>query len=405
MLIQSKKQLITGLLAASVSSISAASGFDRGVVPPDFLFEEGDFIQLSFAAISSNVSGKVTASPKAGLEAQAAQAQGAAAMMPDGPQKTQLLTQAAMASAGASLLPEVGADTGDIAQDYNRMGVSFKHDYSDKLTFGMQVTQPAGLNVQYSDEVFGANIDMNVTAIDALVKYQIDDSFSAFGGPRIQQVAESKFGNNANGKFEAESAEDVGYVLGMGYKNPDYHTQLLVSYTSEIEISQKAKQVEVGPALTIPGTEEFYVNTPAQIQLAVKQPLSQNSVLLATYRKANWSGSNLGTSVPGLEQLSDYKDVEAYVLGYGHKITSEFSLLGSYTHQTGSASLYSPTNDRYGLSLMGRYKFNDFRIDAGVAHYELEDARTTVATAGGDVDLKFEGNNATAYLMRFGYSF
>ncbi len=412
MLIQSKKNIITGLLAASVSSISAASGFDRGVVPPDFLFEKGDFAQFSFASAMPSVSGKVTASPKATLQAQAAQAQGAANMLPDdttllnGLTRPQYQALAAQASGAAALMPSVGADTGKIAQDYTRTGLSFKQDYSDKITFGMQLTQPAGLNVQYAQDVLGANIDMEVSAIDALVKYQIDESISVFAGPRLQYVGESTFGNNSNGSFEADSAEEVGYTLGMGYKNADYHTQFLVSYTSAIEIAQTAKQVEVGPLLTIPGEQEFYVNTPAQIQLAVKQPLSQNSMLMATYRMANWSDANIETSVTGLEQLSNYKDVEAYVLGYGHKVNNELSLLGSYTRQTGSASLYSPTNDRDGLAFLGRYHLNDFRVDAGVIYYQLQDAVTTIpGGAAGDIEMEFEGNDALAYTMRIGYSF
>ena len=411
MMIQSKKNIITGLLVASVSSISAASGFDRGVVPPDFLYEKGGFAQFSFASAAPNVSGKVTASPKAGLEAQAAQAEGVANMLPNdtavvnGLTRPQYLALAAQARGAAALMPSAGADTGKLAQDYTRTGLSFKQDYSDKISFGIQLTQPAGLNVQYAQDVIGANIDLQISAIDALVKYQINESISVFGGPRLQYVAESTFGNNNNGSFEAESAEEVGYTFGMGYKNPYYHTQLLVSYTSAIEIAQTAKQVEVGPLLTVPGEQEFYVNTPAQIQLAVKQPLSQNSMIMATYRMANWSDSNIGSSVTGLEQLSDYKDVEAYVLGYGHKINNELTLLGSYTRQTGSASLYSPVNDRDGLAFMGRYHLNDFRVDAGVIYYQLHDATTTLSSAAGDIEMEFEGNDALAYTLRLGYSF
>ena len=382
--VQSKK-LVLGALVAAVPIIGSASGLDRGVVPPDYLYEQGDFMQFSAAVVQPDVKGKVVSSPKAALQA--------------------------IAPSVADAVPEVGASTGSIANDHVRWGMSLKKEINEDFSFGVSLTQPSGVDVAYSDAVFGIKFDTEVMATDIVLKYQINDALSVFGGPRVQQNSNGGFNNNLNGEFRYNGTTETGYVFGAGYKNPDYMTQLLVSYTSDIKHTMTAHPVAgSGPvadgviASDYPG--EIYLNTPDHLQVVVKQPISTESAIFASYRKSGWSQANVETNLPGFEQLSNFKDVEAYTLGYGRKVTENVSLLGSLLHQTGEANLFGPVNNRTGATLMARFDMDKVRVESGLVYYKLEDAETTISLgSAGDVDLKFEDNSALAYTFRFGYYF
>lgn len=425
MLFQIKKGAAIGLVVASYSGFVFSSGFDRGVVPPDFLFEKGDFVQFSFASVEPTVKGKVKSSPKGDLEqqanvlqSQAAALQSQADLLPDGAQKDALLAGvaqaaagAAQASAAANLLPAEGENAGSVAKDYTRVGFSLKKDVNDDWTVGLNFTQPGGIDVEYSDALFSSGIDdLKVSAFDALVKYKFNENFSVFAGPRLQEASDTSLGNSINGRFELDSDQDLGYNFGIGYHNTDYQTRVLFSYTSKIEHTLSGQAVAgsgvVADQVIAAGLlTEMYVNTPQQIQVSVKQPLSERSMLLLSYRHAKWSDANIASSIPGFETLTDYDDVNAYVLGYGYKVNDDLSLLGSYTHQTGKANLYLPVNDRQGLALLARYKVNNFRFDGGIIYYKLEDAENTIPSPAGDITMEFEDNDAIAYTARFGYFF
>ncbi len=402
------KKLVVGALVAAVPSIGLASGFDRGVVPPDFLYEKDDIVQMSLAVVKPDVKGKVVASPKATLQAQATFLQGQAAANPG---NLALQQQAAQVTYLASKAPAVGQETGNLPGDYKRKGISLKKTINDDFTFGLQVTQPTGLDITYPDEMFGVYIETEITAVDALLKYQVNDQWSIFGGPRIQQNSSGGFANDLNGEFHYQGTTEVGYMVGAGYQHPDYKTQVLASYTSDIKHTMKALPLPgSGPvadgviATDYPG--EVYINTPDHFQVAIKQPLSEKSALIASYRKSGWSQANIETNLAGFESLSDFKDVEAYTLGYGRKLTEEVALFGSLLHQTGEANVFGPVNNRTGAALIAQLKSDGFKVETGITYFDLEDAETTIPLgAAGDVVTKFEGNSALAYTFRFGYYF
>ncbi|WP_041417629.1 OmpP1/FadL family transporter [Shewanella woodyi] len=409
-LVQSKKLILgaLGALVAAVPSVGLASGFDRGVVPPDFLYEKDDIVQVSLAVVKPDVRGKIVASPKATLEAQASFLQGQAAANPG---NLALQQQAAQVTYLASKAPAVGQETGNLPGDYERKGISLKKTINDDFTIGLQVTQPAGLDIAYPDEIFGVYVETEITSLDLLLKYQVNDVFSVFGGPRIQQNSSGGFANDLNGEFHYQGTTEVGYMVGAGYKNPDLHTQVLVSYTSDIKHTMDATPISgSGPVADgVIATDyegEVYINTPDHFQVAIKQPLSDKSALIASYRKSGWSQANIETNLAGFESLTDFKDVEAYTLGYGRKLTEEVALFATLLHQTGEANVFGPVNNRTGAALIAQFKVDRFKVETGVTYFDLEDAETTIPMgAAGDVVTKFEGNSALAYTFRLGYYF
>jgi len=424
--VQSNKLVLVsvlGALVAAVPSIGLASGFDRGVVPPDFLYEKDNFVQISHAVVKPEVRGKVVASPKATLQAQAtaAQAQATAlqAQAAADPSNTalqqqaaQVQQQAAQVTYLASKTPAVGQETGNLTKDYERKGISLKKTINDDFTIGLQVTQPAGLDIAYPDEIFGVYIETEITSLDALVKYQVNDEFSVFGGPRIQQTSSGGFANDLRGEFHFQGSTEVGYMVGAGYQHPDYKTQVLASYTSDIKHTMKALPLPgsgpVADGVIASGyAGEAYINTPDHFQVAIKQPLSEKSALLASYRKSGWSQANIETNLAGFESLSDFIDVEAYTLGYGRKLTEQVALFGSLLHQTGEANVFGPVNDRTGAALIAQLKTDEFKVEVGVTYFDLEDAETRIPIPGVPVPIvtKFEGNSALAYTFRVGRYF
>ncbi|QSP94745.1 outer membrane protein transport protein [Marinobacter salinisoli] len=389
-----KKRSILSAIGLTLST--GAFGFDRSVIPPNFLYEDGTFLELSYATVQPDVTGKVVGSPKQAL----------------------LNSGIPAAQALASLLPEVGEDTGSVVKDFTRTGLSIKTDLGDKVAFGFRRTQPAGNKVAYSDAVLGYNIDLEATAYDLLVKYNVNNEFSVFAGPRIQVVDETSLGNTVLGQFEVDSDTATGYSIGGGYQNASYRTQVLVNYTSKIAHDQQGAGVAgsgipLGAApvslATATTDAQLKFTTPETFLLSIRQPLSQSSMLFASYRRSNWSDDQLQSNIPNFETITAMIDIDEYVLGYAYRLNPNFSLVTALSHKTGRAALYSPVNDRQGINIGARYSIGDLRLDASFTYAKLEDGKTAIPLGnlvpGQAIEMEFKNNSAKALALRLGYHF
>ena len=100
----------TYLGSAAIIALSASSAFaggiERSVFSPAFLFESGNYADLSFGSVAPSVNGSFAIS---------------------------------------------GAKSGDIAPSYSMLSGSVKMDMGDKWSLGLIIDQPVGASVDYSN--------------------------------------------------------------------------------------------------------------------------------------------------------------------------------------------------------------------------------------------------------------
>ena len=106
------KHITTALGALALStSLAQAGGIDRSGQSISAIFEKGNYVELSFGRVKPKVSGTQQSSTVPPLTA--------------------------------------GALSGDMAADYNQVGLAIKTNLSEKLDLGLILDQPFGANVAY----------------------------------------------------------------------------------------------------------------------------------------------------------------------------------------------------------------------------------------------------------------
>ncbi|MEO0342448.1 MAG: outer membrane protein transport protein [Pseudomonadota bacterium] len=355
-----EKRVLTTLGACALTLAAGpvlANGFDRINVPPTYLFEEGTYVELRYAAVQPNVSGSF---------------------------------------AGGALA------TGDIGSNYSRIGGAYKQDINDRVSFAIDFGQPHGIDIEYPTlappplaTLSGLTTEVQSDALTLLGRYKLNDRFSVFGGPRFQRFR-GTVDSDAAGAFELDSSDyEIGFLLGVAFERPETATRLAITYTSDFEHVLETTSVATGIASPV----DTVIRTPESLQIAFETGIAANTLLFATYRHSKWSDANLeylGST------LTDFVDVNRYSLGVGRQVTEKLGLRLAFSYQTGADSpvgSLSPFEDRRSIALAARYQATEnVRLGLGVAYTWLDDATTTAA---GD----FTGNDATSFGLSVGYNF
>ena len=182
-------RLMTSAFALAVTAGTAqAGGIERSNNDYGFLFTPNDQLQLSFSHVMPEVSGTYT------------------------PELT-------AAGGGES-------DTGNMSKDYTNYALSYKNDFTEKLTFGLYVNNPYGAGAEYTQGVYaGLTADWDSDQIAVVGKYSITDRVSVFAGARYVEsqadivipdlLVRSSVGRNAQGiGAEAQALGAEAQALG-----------------------------------------------------------------------------------------------------------------------------------------------------------------------------------------------
>ncbi len=137
-----KLALTSASLLALSASTALAGGIERAANNYGLLFDSGNKIEFSLSLVNPTVTGEYTAALG-------------------------------------------GGSTGNMAGSYSTLTTTYKNQLSDKLDFGLYVNQPYGANANYKQGVYtGLRADWQSEQTAAILKYQIADRVSIFGGAR-----------------------------------------------------------------------------------------------------------------------------------------------------------------------------------------------------------------------------
>lgn len=343
-------QVMKGVLAATTAltlgtAAAQAGGFDRSGLPIGWIFEKGNYAELSFGSVSPDV----TAS---------------------------------------------GNPYGDVAGDYTQLGMALKMDLSDKLSFGLSVDQPYGAKINYN--VFGLNADLTSTSINAIARYKFSDRVAVHAGLRYVTIEgtlqlPAPFPVNVQQTFSADS--DVGYLIGASYEIPDIALRVALTYFSETEHTHNSS----AGALVTPNT----INPPQSVNLDFQTGIAADTLLFGQIRWADWTNTRIVNA--GFPIVTYSEDVYSYSLGIGRKFSETFSAavsLGYEGAQGGIASRLAPTDGYWSVGVGGTYTIDNMKITGGVRYVDIGDA----TTAGLPVNT-FVDNSAVGVGVKVGWTF
>ena len=434
-----KTALTAGAALLMTTAAATAGGIDRTGNPYSVLFEEGNYVQLSFNKVMPEVSGDY---PRA----------------------------------------LGGGSTGNMSEDYMTFGAAVKYQFNPQMSVALFFSQPYGADAFYPQGAYtGLAAEWDANSIAAVLKYQVNPNISVYGGARsvesqanitipnalnaagvargladgataaangareaaagaqaavaagdlalaaelgaqaealqgqaleLQAQAQAAAASAANdnpttGPFAYNASTDAdrqtSYIVGAAYERPDI--ALRVALTYETGYTHSFEATESLPGVGLNGTSQLDIEMPRAVTLDFQSGVAADTLVFGSIRWSEWSVWEVrpagyeafsGDRVTGIDN-----DVYTYRLGVGRRINDQLSVFGRVTYEAGNddvASRLAPTDGTTSIGLGGSYTVNGAEITAGVEYAWLGDA----TDASG---VEFTDNTALGVGISVGYSF
>lgn len=355
-----------------------AGGIDRSGQSVSPLFEQGTYLEFSFATISPKVSG----------------------------------VQSGTYNDGTTVVPGLGQSSGDMAADYTQFGFAYKRDLSEKLAMALIFDQPFGANVDYSYidspapyAFTGSTAEITTNSVTAILGYKVTDRIGVHAGLRAMQSS-GKVTLSSGYTMETSKETDYGYLVGASYEIPDIALRASLTYNSEIPIDFGTTENSVFDS-------EMRTVLPQSVNLDFQTGIAANTLLLASVRWADWSVFDITPTAyfaQTNEALVSYgNDSVSYSLGIGRRFNDKLSgsaTVGYEASQGGYAGNLGPTDGYTSLTLGLKYQVNDTTaISGGVSYAWIGDAETENPTALGTTFGEFTNNSAVGVGFKVAYNF
>lgn len=409
------KYALKGAAALLLTTTAAhAGGLDRTGNAYSALFEDGNYVELSFSKTMPEVSGEY----------------------PGGPLGT--------------------GSTGNMAEAYSSASFAIKQDLGSAVSLGFFFNQPFGANAAYTAGAYtGLTADWASRGMSVVLKYQINPNLSVYGGARSVSseadlaipdalirgqtlqtlqagIAAATAGGDVatatalgaqatavatapDGSFNyvgvTESDRQTSYIAGIAYERPEIALRVALTYESGFTHSFATTETLLGGGIA--GLESIMeIEMPQSVTLDFQSGVAADTLVFGSVKWTEWSVWEVspvgyatytgggdpanGDAVTGLDN-----DVMTYRLGVGRRLNDQFAVFGRVTYEAangGEASRLAPTDGQLSIGLGGTYTMDNVEITGGVEYAWLGDAEV------GDGTL-FEGNTALGAGVSIGVSF
>ncbi|MBC2835476.1 OmpP1/FadL family transporter [Paragemmobacter straminiformis] len=360
------KHFWTAALLLSTTTLAQAGGIDRSGQGIDILFAQGRTLELSYGRAQPTIEGTDLAS----------------------------------------------TSTGDVAGNYSQIGMAYKADLTDKLSYAVILDQPFGADILYGGGLFlpGTTAQAQSHAATVLLRYKLSDNFAVHGGLRAQKadayIALGGFAYNGVGLngYNVTLDDDVGYgyTLGASYEMPEIALRVALTYNSEI--THDFDTTEVVPGFgTVSSTTE--VSTPQSLNLDAQSGIAADTLLFGQIRWVQWSTLEIAPLMLGGASLVTLDDTVTYTLGVGHKFNDAWSGAASLSYERPidpAVSPLAPTDGRRGVTLAAIYTHENMKVTTALNYTKIGDA---VASIGGTGIASMSGNSVLGVGVKLGFQF
>ncbi len=388
-----KSALMATSALAVCATMSSAGGIDRSRLPYAAMFEDGTYVELGFSSVNPSVTGAY--------------------------------------KAPASLL---GASSGNMAESYTTLSLGFKTDLTEKLSVGVFVNQPYGADAKYTAGFYnGLEAHWTSNQIAALVKYDVAQGFSVYGGAknvtskseiaipdRMIRASMAAAGGSAavlagaapagtlayNARTESDS--QTALIVGAAYEKPEIALRVALTYEQGFTHSFASSETLPAFAATpLGGSRNATTNIemPRSITLDFQSGVAKDTLVFGMIRYSNWSVWEVRPPLYGAAFNDDVtsidNDVMTYQLGVGRRLNDNLSVFGRVTYEEakgGVASRLAPTDGSTSFGVGATYRQDKLKITGGIEYATLGDATDSSGTS-------FTGSDALGLGLQIGYSF
>lgn len=361
----------TAAMLLASTAIAHAGGIDRSGQSVDIIFEDGNYVELSFAVVDPNISGTDPA----------------------------------------------GNDTGDMALSYAAASGGFKMDISDKISAALIFDKPFGANLLYpaGSAFAGGSGDLNTNAITVVLSYDISDNFVAFGGIKSQSMEATATSAIPVGPFiggysiSSDADTGFGYLVGAAYQIPEIALRVALTYHSGVTTTHNIVE---NSAVGLNSTSTLELTTPQSINLEAQTGVNEKTLVFGSVRWVNWSAFEIRPddyeTATGGPLISYANDTITYSLGVGRKLTDTLSAaltVGYEASLGGFASALGPTDGNLSVGAGISYTMDNAKFTFGAKYIWIGDAIVETHPAIPAPDSDFTGNTAVAFGFGISTSF
>lgn len=358
------------------STTAIAGGMEKTALSTAFMFESGNYAELSFQSSDYDVS----------------------------------------SSAGGNA---------SVVGDLQATNFAVKFDINEQISFGVTRYLQSSIDVDYpgnwgvsGEAPFLPTADLKIDATTALVNYHLNENFSVLGGVKISTVRDASVKIPFAATDMAVSGDsETSYVYGLAYERPEIALRAELIREEDVDFALAANgtfgAAEIEGVLTPLDATGAQASLPTYTTLNLQSGIAPDTLAFMTARRADWAShqvilSNAGGSAP----ISNFTDTTTYSVGIGRKLTENLSGSVAYNWEEGtgpvSDSSLSITDGYRGISVGLKYTSGNMTISGGVNYTQLGDTVVTQAL-NESVDVftnaPFTDNTVTSIGLKIGYHF
>lgn len=425
-------KLLGGTALAVVGATSAhAGGMEAGRFNPAFMFESGNYAEISIAQTTPTVSDNLY-SPDGSMLGKNTNFSGSLKLNinerlsvgistfdaakinldysgqggPFGSTPIPAAVEAGVTAQAAAIQADVTAAATAIATNGGTPNIPVLTQQVTDQYIAAVSQQVVAAGITLPDPF----VDLTMRSTVLTLNYKVSDRLDVFGG--VKYTEGSATGNvisEPSGDINAKKGSVTSPVVGMSYSIPDIALRVTATYqgkaTTKHETSTAYSATMQGlglPAsMALADTE---ASLPESFTLDFQTGIAANTLLFGSIHHAKWGDAHIyfdGSS----EAKSTWEDSTTYSLGVGRKLNDNWAISGSVNYEAGGdkagTSLLSTTNGVQGISLGAKYTRDNMSVSAGVNYSQLGDKDVTAALGTGN----FKDSSALTMGMKVGFNF
>lgn len=325
--------------------------------------------------------------------------------------------------------PEAAASNvgvSDSLTNYNSIGLAYKTNFTDQLSFALIVEEPYGADIRYglATAFAGGGASVSSEQITGVLRYKFNDNWSVHGGIRALQADGliDTFTAGPGGPVPISLSADgdfgFGGLIGVAYERPDIALRVALTYNSAIDVDFTGTETVFGDiartAILGSSPTSFTVEFPESLNLEFQTGIAEDTLLFGSVRRAFYEGFSVttpanagifGGGLGSINYVNFSSNTTTYSLGVGRRFNENWSGTVSLTYEnegvTPSTTALAPTTGFTSLALGARYTQGPLSVSGGVSYTKL--GNQLVNSAIGVAN--FNDNKAIAAGIRIGYNF
>ena len=345
-----KALTLAGIVAFGASTLNAG-GWETGTLPTSMMYEEGNYVELSYGSLTYNLDG--VTSTHTSTAALATNANVSA-----GPTKHKMAKNQTRASLAAKF--SVGS--------YD-VGISNFDNGAIKLD---------GTNSTVTAKTASADISLKTTALQ--VNRELDNGFNVGLGVRQSTLGSGTVSTLAGVTYSIDSASASSLIATAAYEMPEIamRAELIYEGSAKLKFDHTLSANAFGA--TANGGE---LTIPQATTLNVQTGIAEGTLLFGSIRNVAWGSSQVAatTTVSALDITSEFENTTSYSLGIGRKLSDSLSGSLSYAQEAGSASTstsgFTLTNGYNSISAGLKYSLDTIDVSLGYSYVLPGDVTVT----------------------------